>query len=253
MTKHTYDFGIIGNCAFLAGIDQTTNVVWQCWPRFDSSFIFGSLLDPNKGGEFSIKPFNENYFSTQFYIENTNILCTEIETSDGSYRVTDFAPRFMNFERYYRPLMMIRKLEPLSGTPRIKIKCEPVGNYGKVKGIASYGSNHIEFLGLEKNVRLTTNISITYINSDLPILLNETKYMVLTFGSPLEAPLESTAEEFLRQTKRYWQRWVKSTSINKFYQKQVIRSALTLKIHQFEDTGDGGAPTCTTKPRSGLS
>lgn len=250
MTKHTYDFGIIGNCAFLAGIDQTTNVVWQCWPRFDSSFIFGSLLDKDKGGEFSIKPFEEHYFSTQFYIENTNILCTEIETADGCYRVTDFAPRFMNFERYFRPLMMIRKVEPLSGSPRVKVKCEPVGNYGETKATASYGSNHIEFLGLEKNVRLTTNISITYINSDLPILLNETKYLVLTYGSPLEAPLESTSEEFLRQTKRYWRRWVKSTSINKFYQKQVIRSALALKIHQFEDTGAIVAATTSSLPEA---
>ncbi len=250
MKKHTYNFGIIGNCAFLAAIDQSTNVVWQCWPKFDSSFIFGSLLDSKKGGEFSIKPFDEKYYSSQHYIENTNILCTEIETSDGLYRVTDFAPRFMNYERYFRPLMLIRKIEPLSGTPRVKIKCEPVGDYGKVTPNVSFGSNHIEYLGLEKVVRLTTDISINYINSDLPILLNETKYLVLTFGSPLEAPLESTCEEFLRQTTRYWHRWVKSTSISKFYQKQVIRSALALKIHQFEDTGAIIAATTTSLPES---
>ncbi len=250
MKKHTYNFGIVGNCAFLAGIDKSTNVVWQCWPRFDSSFIFGSLLDSKKGGEFSIKPFESEYFSDQYYIENTNILCTEIESSDGRYRVTDFAPRFMNYERYFRPLMLIRKIEPLSGSPRIRVKCDPVGDYGKVRPKISYGSNHIEFLGLEKMVRLTTNISLTYINSELPVLLNEAKYLVLTFGGPLEAPLESTCEEFLRQTTRYWHRWVKSTSISKFYQKQVIRSALALKIHQFEDTGAIIAATTTSLPEA---
>jgi len=250
MKKHKYNFGIVGNCAFLASIDLSTNVVWQCWPRFDSSFIFGSLLDSKKGGEFSMKPFDSEYSGSQYYVENTNILCTEIETADGCYRVTDFAPRFVNFERYFRPLMLIRKLEPLSGSPRIKIKCDPVGDYGKIKPSVSYGSNHIEYLGLEKTVRLTTNISLTYINSELPVLLNETKYLVLTFGSPLEAPLESTCEEFLRQTTSYWHYWVKSTSIGKFYQKQVIRSALALKIHQYEDTGAIIAATTTSLPEA---
>lgn len=250
MTKHTYDFGIIGNCGFIAGIDQSTNINWMCWPRFDSSFIFGSLLDKEKGGEFSIKPFDEQYYSSQYYIENTNVLCTEIETADGRYLVTDYAPRFMNFERYFRPLMLIRKVEPLSGSPRVQIKCEPVGDYGEIKPTYTLGSNHMEFFGLEKTVRLTTNVSLTYINSDLPVILNDTKYFVLTYGSPLEAPLESTAEEFLRQTIRYWRRWVKSTSIGQFYQKQVIRSALALKIHQFEDTGAIIASATTSLPEA---
>jgi GH15 family glucan-1,4-alpha-glucosidase len=55
-TKHTYDMGVIGNCAFLALVKQDTSISWLCWPRFDSSFVFGSLLDQRKGGEFSIKP-----------------------------------------------------------------------------------------------------------------------------------------------------------------------------------------------------
>ncbi|MEJ7660062.1 MAG: trehalase-like domain-containing protein [Hymenobacter sp.] len=56
MTKHTYDMGVVGNCAFLALIGTDTAVRWLCWPRFDSSFVFGSLLDEDKGGEFSILP-----------------------------------------------------------------------------------------------------------------------------------------------------------------------------------------------------
>jgi len=41
--RHTYDMGIIGNCSYLAYIDTHANVKWMCMPRFDSSFIFGSL------------------------------------------------------------------------------------------------------------------------------------------------------------------------------------------------------------------
>ncbi|MDF9795838.1 GH15 family glucan-1,4-alpha-glucosidase [Catalinimonas alkaloidigena] len=250
MSKHTYDFGVIGNCAFLALVHKNTNVNWLCWPRFDSSFVFGGLLDDEKGGEFSILPSSDTYKSHQYYIENTNVLCTEIENEDGKYRVTDFAPRFFQYDRYFKPLMLVRKIEPLSGTPRVKVKCEPVGEYGGLKPSMNQASNHIKFLGLKSEIRLTTNISLTYIMEDQHFVLNDTRYLVLTYGAPLEAPVESTSEIFQQKTVNYWQHWVKSTSISDFYQQQVIRSALVLKIHQFEDTGGIIASTTTSLPEA---
>ena len=250
MTKHTYNSGIIGNCNFIAHVSTNTNIVWMCWPKFDSSFVFGSLLDKERGGEFSILPATENFKSEQYYIQNTNVLQTEIHSDEGTYRVTDFAPRFQQMDRYYRPLMLIRKLEPLSGNPRVKVTCRPVGEYGKSELQSNRGSNHIQYMGLEKSVRLTTNISLTYLEEQKYFILNEEKYLVLTYGSPLEAPVVSTCERFMRNTIDYWRNWVKSTSISDFYQEQVIRSSLALKIHQYEDTGAIIAASTTSLPES---
>ena len=77
MSRHTYDYGLIGNCSYQAHIHKDSNIEWMCWPRFDSSFIFGGMLDKEHGGEFSIKPEGDIKESYQFYLENTNILCTE--------------------------------------------------------------------------------------------------------------------------------------------------------------------------------
>ncbi|RPD48005.1 glycoside hydrolase family 15 protein [Hymenobacter sediminis] len=252
MTKHTYDFGLIGNCAFLGLIGTDTAVRWLCWPRFDSSFVFGSLLDEKKGGEYSIRPADDSlsFSSRQYYRSNTNVLCTEITAPDGSYRVTDFAPRFQQYERYYKPLMFIRKVEPLEGSPRVRVACRPVGQYGELELNRRRSSNHIAFLGLEEEIRLTTNIPLTYVLDEEDFVLNETKYLVMTYGAPLEAPLESTAERFLRSTIDYWRIWVKSTSISNFRQDQVIRSALALKIHQYEDTGAIIAASTTSLPEA---
>jgi GH15 family glucan-1,4-alpha-glucosidase len=248
--RHTYDFGVIGNCAFTAHVHKDTNISWMCWPRFDSSFIFGRLLDDEKGGEFSIQPIEKEYTSKQYYLENTNILCTEIESATGKFRVTDYAPRFYHSDRYYKPLMLIRKVENLSGNPRVIAKCKPVGEYGSIQPESSMGSNHIRYLGLGANVRLTTNISLNYVMSEESFVLNQTKYLVLTYGSPLEAALEETAELFLNKTKQYWRNWVQTASIVNFYQREAIRSALTLKIHQYEDTGAIIAATTTSLPES---
>ena len=248
--KHTYNTGIIGNCNFLAHINKNTNVDWLCWPRFDSTFIFGGLLDKVKGGEYSILPEGE-YTSHQYYLENTNVLITEITIkAGGRYRITDFAPRFQEHQRYYKPLMFIRKIEALDGSPRIKVKCAPVSEYGAVKLDVNRGSNHIQYLGGEEKIRLTTNIPISYVFDEQPFVLNDCKYLVMTYGEPLEAPLTSTAERFLRETVQYWRTWIKHSSIAGFYQQYVIRSALALKIHQYEDTGAIIAASTTSLPES---
>jgi len=248
--KHYYDMGIVGNCAYLGYIDSHTNVSFLCWPKFDSSFVFGGLLDDEKGGEFSIKPASGAYKGSQTYIENTNVLTTTIDCTEGKYQVIDFAPRFYQHDRYYKPLMLVRKVVPLEGTPRVKVTCRPVGEYGRTEVSSYRGSNHMQFEGLESSMRLTTDISLSYIDEGSGFVLNETKYLILTFGQPMEASLARTAERFLNETINYWRLWVKSTSIPHFKQEQVIRSALVLKIHQYEDTGAIIAAGTTSLPEA---
>ncbi len=243
-----YDFGVVGNCSFLAFIDTNANVNWMCMPRFDSSFIFGSLLDKKKGGEFSIMPANGQYESKQYYLKNTNILATEFKVPEGTFRVIDFAPRFNQYERYFKPLMLFRKIELISGNPFIRVKCHPVDNYGKTTSETSLGSNHIRYLNLQSQVRLATDIPLNYIVGEKAFVLNETQYIVFSYGVPLEAPLVETSELFLTKTLNYWINWVKSTSIPNIYQDEVIRSALVLKLHQYEDTGAVIAAGSTSLP-----
>ncbi len=247
MDRHTYQTGIIGNCSYLAHINKNTNVDWLCWPRFDSSFVFGGLLDDEKGGEFSIRPAGE-YTSHQYYLENTNILCTEISDDEGTYRISDFAPRFHQYERYYKPLMLIRKVEVLEGNPRVRVKCKPVYNYGQDTFKSSRGSNHLLYESGSEMIQLSTNISLSYVEDERVFALHEPKYLILTFNYRLEAPIESTAERFLLATKLYWRTWIKHSSIAEFNQEIVIRSALVLKIHQYEDTGAIIAASTTSLP-----
>ena len=246
-SSHRYRFGIVGNCSYIAYIDDEAAVRWMCLPRFDSSFVFGSLLDPDKGGEFSIRPLGK-VSTNQHYVENTNILCTEIESEEGRFRVTDFAPRFYQYDRYFRPLMLVRKIEPVRGQPRITVRCLPVGDYGGIRPEIVIGSNHIRYLNLGSHVRLTTDVPLSYIMDGRPFVLNGPRYLVFSYGPPLEAPLAATAEDFLDKTHKYWLEWVKTTSIAPIFQEPIIRSSLVLKLHQFEDTGGIIAAATTSLP-----
>lgn len=244
---HQYNMGIIGNCSYIGYIDLAANIKWLCLPRFDSSFIFGSLLDSKKGGEFSVTPEGE-YSSRQYYFDNTNILCTEFLCANGKFRVIDCAPRFFQYERYFKPLMIVRKIELLEGNPVIKVSCKPVGAYGKEIPETVVGSNHLRFLNFDMPVRLTTDISLSYILEGKNFVLNQNHYLIFTYGEALEAPIKATAEDFINKTVRYWQAWIKSTYVPDIYQAQIIRSALVLKLHQYEDTGGIIASGTTSLP-----
>jgi len=248
MQKHKYNYGIVGNCSYLALLDTKGNVGWLCWPRFDSSFVFGGLLDKSKGGHFQICPEDADYTSTQNYITNTNILETHFTCRDGSFKIVDCAPRFSQYDRYFKPLMLIRKIVLLEGRPRIKVRCEPRGDYGETIPSRQFGSNHIRYEGLDAPLRLTTDLPLQFIDQGSTMTLSEDKYLALTYGIPFEGPLGSSCSSFIEKTTKYWQKWVRNTSTEHFQQEAVIRSALTLKIHQYEDTGAIIAAATTSLP-----
>lgn len=240
------EYGIVGNCAFSALIDHGS-IEWLCFPRMDSDFIFGGLLDKEKGGYFSIESEDSCDVSMK-YIDNTNVLETRFTTPRGSFSIIDFAPRFEQYERYFKPTMLVRIIRLIEGEPLIRIRCQPVGSRGEKKLSKYSASNHIAFGGASAPLRLTTNAPLTSILEERIFLLRHDLHLVLSFGHPLEEELEETAEKFLRKTVTYWRKWVKHTRVPRDYQEEVIRSALVLKLHQFEDTGALLAATTTSIP-----
>ena len=114
------DLGVIGNCQFSALVHNSGEIVWCCFPRFDSEPVCSTLLDSQDGGRFRISPAN-GVSGTQRCVPNTNILETTFQTSTGSFRVIDFAPRFLQFGRAFRPTQLMRIVEPIEGTPRIAV------------------------------------------------------------------------------------------------------------------------------------
>jgi GH15 family glucan-1,4-alpha-glucosidase len=242
----TRGLGIIGNCSYSALV-RNGSVEWMCWPRPDSSFVFGPLLDRERGGVFTVEGVDATDVR-QEYLENTNVLRTVFDGPSGSFELFDFAPRFQQYGRFFKPSMLVRILRPISGEPRARVRCNPRYDYGLVEAGSWRASNHIEYTGFPAPVRLTTNLPLTYVEDQRGFLLERERHLVLTWGQPLEAGLEETAEHFLERTIDYWRGWVKGTRVPRDYQGEVIRSALALKLHQYEDTGALLAATTTSLP-----
>lgn len=244
---HRYNMAITGNCHYIAYINHESEVSWLCWPYMDSSFFFGSIIDDQKGGSYRVVP-EKSFHTKQKYIENTAVIVTTFYCEDGDFEVIDFAPRFLMHDRNHKPLQFFRKIKRIKGQPRIQIICEPRGYYGEVCPETTVGSNHINFKNLHYPLRLTTNAAKSYLVEKRLFSLSEDIYLVLSGGEPFESPLKETYEEFYYKTTRYWRTWVKDTFIPSIFQKEMIRSAITIKLHQFEDTGAIIASGTTSLP-----
>ncbi|MEI9812299.1 MAG: glycoside hydrolase family 15 protein [Acidobacteriota bacterium] len=242
------ELGVVGNCQFSALVHNSGDIAWCCLPRFDSDPIFSTILDEEGGGRFRIGPA-AGETGVQRYIPHTNILETIFQTPSGSFRLIDFAPRFLHLGRAFRPTMLIRIIEPIEGTPRVSVACEPMLGWTKQRPQTTQGSHHVRFEGFANQLRLTTDIPISYLNGQAFTLTGRRQF-VLTWGTPVEEPLPQLCERFLSETERYWKSWVKQCDIPPLFQHEVIRSALTLKLHCFEDTGAIIAAMTTSIPES---
>lgn len=242
------DLAVIGNCQYAALVDRRGSVVWCCLPRFDSEPVFGTLLDP-AGGAFSIAPADGSE-GVQRYVENTNIVETRFENADGAFRVLDFAPRFSVHGRMFRPTKIVRVVEPISGTPRVAVRCDPRLGWSRAVPRRELGSHHIRYEGFDAAARLTTDVPLSYVEQGSAFALTGRRHFVFAWGEPVEEPLPPLCERFLRETERYWRGWVKHCNVPAAYQREVIRSALALKLHCFEDTGAIVAAMTTSIPEA---
>jgi GH15 family glucan-1,4-alpha-glucosidase len=242
------DLGLIGNCQLSALVERSGEIVWCCLPRYDSDPVFSTLLDQEAGGRFVVGAADGG-LGAQSYLENTNVLETRFSTGSGAFRLVDFAPRFLQHDRIFRPTQLFRILEPTEGTPLVRVQCEPRLGWSRAEPPVLQGSNHLCFEGFAAPLRLTTDIPLSYLNGQ-PFALTGRRHLALTWGSPIEEPLAPLCDRFLAATTHYWQRWVKHCDIPPSYQREVIRSALALKLHCFEDTGAIVAAMTTSVPEA---
>ncbi|MDN5850101.1 MAG: glycoside hydrolase family 15 protein, partial [Nitrococcus sp.] len=231
------NIGVIGNCQIAALIDATGRIVWACLPRLDGDPVFSRLIDETDRGYFAIE-LQDLVAVRQNYERNTAVLCTELDDQQGgSVRITDFCPRFRQFGRYFRPAMIIRRLQILSGTPVVRVRIRPTAAYGSETLTVSHGSNHIRFVSSDWVTRISTDAPLTYVLQEQPMVLDGGATFIIGPDESIKEALPEMGRRFLDLTREYWHDWARSLSIPLDWQQEVIRSAITLKLCTYEDTG----------------
>jgi GH15 family glucan-1,4-alpha-glucosidase len=245
------DLAVIGNCRTAALIDTTGRISWWCFPHFDSDPVFSRLLAGSEEKGFCDVSMEGAVAYDAAYERNTAIVTTTIEDRQGNaLRITDFVPRFRRFERVFNPPQIFRRIEPIAGLPRVRIRVRPTFNYGGAYSSRAIGSNHIRFFGGSDALRLTTDGALSYIALERPFSLIKPLTMILGPDEPFEASIPTAAREFLDRTRDYWLDWVRSLAVPLEFQAAIIRAAITLKLCSFEETGAIIAAHTTSIPEA---
>jgi GH15 family glucan-1,4-alpha-glucosidase len=245
------ELGVIGNGSFGALLDARGRMAWSCLPAFDGDPAFCALLQPKlDGGDWSVEL--EDFTSAeQHYIENTAILRTLLhDAHGGTVEQIDFAPRWRQHGRFYRPVMLMRRIRPLTGSPRVRIRLRPLADWGARIPERTWGSNHLRFLLPGMTLRLTTDAPLRLIRDELAFVLDRELSFVLGPDETLTQPVPRFVEDAQRQTADYWIEWTRYLSLPLEWQEAVIRSAITLKLCQYEDTGGIVAAMTTSIPEA---
>jgi len=251
------DLALIGNCSIGALVDEAGRIVWGCFPRFDGDPLFCALLRDDAPGEevgvFAIE-LADFAASEQHYLENTAVLVTRlVDRHGGAIEITDFAPRFGQYGRMFRPMMLVRRIKRLSGSPRLTLRLRPACEHGASRPALTCGSHHIRYVAPNLTLRLTTDASITAILQETPFFLEDELTLLL---GPDETVAEGAAEvgrRFYEETVAYWREWVRFLGIPFEWQQAVIRAAITLKLNAYDDTGAIIAALTTSVPEAANS
>ncbi len=252
--KASLDLAVIGNGSISALVDEHARVVWCCMPRFDGDPVFHALLDSASGiGQDGVMEVELEGLQRceQAYDAGTAVVRTKLWDDKGQgVEVVDFAPRFITRDRTFRPAQIVRRIRPLGGHPRIRLRVRPRAQWGTQSVAVTRGSNHLRFMAENWVLRLSTNAPLTYVMEETWFSLSGPLSLLLGPDETLDGGIEATAREFEEQTSLYWRHWTRRLALPFEWQDAVIRAAITLKLCQYEETGAIVAAMTTSIPEA---
>lgn len=248
------NYGIVGNCGTGALISDQGSVDWLCMPDFNAPSVFARILDEHKGGCFEVTPVNP-VKTVQFYLPNTNILCTRYICVDGEFDLHDFMPRYkIEGERErYSPPDLIRYFRLRSGNPEIRMNYDPRLQYARGMTEHIIDKGYIKSFttsGEYDSVYLYTNFDKQTLLSGDPIRLKADGYCLLGYHQKLLRQSVQRAYLKLQRTKVYWMDWSERTTGYARYQDVINRSALVLKALSAQKSGAVLAALTTSLPET---
>ena len=248
------DVGVVGNGQITALVRADGSVPWCCWPRPDGDPIFCGLLSPagraRSAGVFTVAITGQSSCELH-YLRNTAILESIARDARGNaIRVLTWCPRYVRHGRLYRPTMLVRRIEPLSGRPTVRIHVRPTAGYGAKPLEVQLGSHHVRFVDPTHALRLTTDAPVSYLAEEREFVLDRPVDLVLHDDETLAVPAHDVTDETLRATTRYWLQWVRGLAIPFEWQEATIRAAITLQLCTYDDNGSVLAAPTTSIPEA---
>ena len=260
------DYAIIGDGRSAALISNRGSIDWLCWPRFDSPSVFGAIVDSKIGGYWSIRPARDSKVSRK-YIDKTNVLETTFARDSAKMVLTDFmsvTSEENKRKRLWPEHELVRQIKCEGGDAEIVCEFDPRLDYGrvipKIENVGKLGwrfglGRHVYALRSDVDLDCFKHSSSAAAVATISLKAGESITLSLTFseeGPAVLPPLGDAMAERLNLTIEWWRNWIAQSNYRGAYERQVIRSALALKLLSYAPSGAiVAAPTTSLPERIG--
>ncbi len=253
MTKRIEDYGLIGNMISAALVGRDGSIDWLCLPRFDSGACFAALLGTRDNGHWSIAP-SSPFVSSRKYIDDTAVLETRFETSEGAVTVTDFMP----FTTDEQKVDLVRIVRGIEGAVAMTTELVMRFNYGQAVPWVRRRDYGLSAVAGPDAVELHTTVpfeghGMTSVAS-FTIRAGEAVPFTLSYHPSHKMPqFVRDSAESQDQTVSWWREWTKHgryRSDNARWSEAVKRSLITLKMLIYQPTGGIIAAPTTSLPEA---
>jgi GH15 family glucan-1,4-alpha-glucosidase len=257
------DHAIIGDGRTTALVDRQGTIDFLCWPRPDSPFIFGALLDPARGGHWRIAPASSARVERR-YVESTNVLETRFETASGTAVLTDLMPVYTRHD------------SSVSSTPEHEllrhVTCGQ-GSFPLVLELAARPDNARSTARWQQTapgeLRCGAAGGLLLLRSTLDLVVDrdgvirgrgnleagQSHWFSLSLacrGPAVRVPLGAWSEGVKERTVAWWRAWAARSTYAGPHRDAVLRSALALRLLIYPPSGAVlAAPTTSLPERLG--
>ncbi|MDQ0990144.1 glycoside hydrolase family 15 protein [Streptomyces sp. V3I7] len=243
------DYALIGDEQTAALVGKDGSIDWLCLPRFDSASCFARILGDEESGHWRIAPAGADVCTRRAYRDDTLVLDTEWETSDGSVRVTDLMP-----QREHSP-DVVRVVKGLSGRVTVRSTLRLRFDYGSITPWMRKSGGHRVAVAGPDSVWLRSEPAVRTwgedfgTHSEFTVEPGEKVAFVLTWHPSHEArpPLVDPFHA-LHTSVKDWRRWASHCDYDGPYRDAVVRSLITLKALTYAPTGGIVAAATTSLP-----
>lgn len=250
------DYAMIGDGQTCALVGINGSIDWLCWPRFDSGACFASLLGKKQNGHWQISPVKQDdgeWAVTRSYRGNTLILETIFTSSDGTeVALIDFMPIGE------KSSSVVRIVEARKGRSTVESRIRLRFDYGQsIPWVTRIPSDkyHYAINAIAGPAQCTLRSTVDLIGENYSTFSlfsleeGESECFVLSYSeSHLDIATEFDAIQAMEMTEKTWLRWIRRCTYHGLYEKEVVRSLITLKAMIYAPTGGIVAAPTTSLP-----
>ena len=250
VTEH----GLIGDLRTCALVGSDGSINWFCAPRFDSPSVFGAILDPERGGSWTISTARKDSRTHQFYFPQSAALITRFLTADGVIEVHDFMPVLQPKDDTHVQ-RLVRRVVAVRGTTTVNMVLDARPDYGRRRFDVQSGHGTARFRLDELAMQLRSSVDLTVddtvVAAEFELKPGQTAEFVLEVGETTGRDSTGhgpSVDKLFDGTIHFWRSWLKNSRYQGRWREMVERSAITLKLLTHEPSGAIIAAPTTSLP-----